>query len=729
MAKKIIISFDSNPTTSDNLQYSVFLNFILVPFQNGETIVNIDYSVIDIQPTLQETIDVTIDYLRTNYIYNKITYQQVGNTIEVFINYDNVSVSFVGNIERELVDVPTESYNLKYFIQYTNKVNDSYYLGIYGRDFAGTPQEVNGSITIDKGSIKDHLDPIRGTGLSIDLEASNTLTFEDLYTDNEQDYKVRLYKNNKQFFVGYLKPDGIFQSFTRNQWIISLDCVDGLGALENLSFVKDNGLRFTGKIKALDIIYYCLKRTGIVLNINTSINIYYEGLTLTDELDILSKIKMNSDRFFKVDDETIMSCEEVLKSVLDVFCACITQQDGEWFIYRPNELYSSAVVNFKRYDLDNNYIGLNLINLNKSVGSQINNFYPHHCSENQTIRIKGGVSAYRLGYKYGYVSGLLPNKSLEHDTDLNYAGWTIVDSTYIVNDPSSVSGIIFKDHPTPALFPAIVSSSVSVDEGDSIYINFNSESFLSDGNYGGKTFYMIIKCGAYYLNYIPGNNQVPIEDFSRAEWTLISNRTLLNVSGNTSINALMPNMPVSGLLSVEIIGFVPVLTSGGTTILKSFDLVPNTNGNQYIGEFHTVSRANKVSSIVKENNTVYNGDNTGSIYLGTIYKEEGVPTSKWYRKNFYESKSLLQIASEEQLRISQKPTKVFYGSFYGYLPYLCLLDIDNINGKFVNIEYSYDTISNITTVKCLELFSAEISDLIYKFTYDYGNTVKPTITS
>ena len=49
--------------------------------------------------------------------------------------------------------------------------------------------------------------------------------------------------------------------------------------------------------------------------------------------------------------------------------------------------------------------------------------------------------------------------------------------------------------------------------------------------------------------------------------------------------------------------------------------------------------------------------------------------------------------------------------------------------KFVNIEYSYDTISNITTVKCLELFSAEISDLIYKFTYDYGNTVKPTITS
>ena len=43
------------------------------------------------------------------------------------------------------------------------------------------------------------------------------------------------------------------------------------------------------------------------------------------------------------------------------------------------------------------------------------------------------------------------------------------------------------------------------------------------------------------------------------------------------------------------------------------------------------------------------------------------------------------------------------------------------------IEYSYDTFSNISTIKSLELFSAEISDLVYKPTFDYGNTVKPTI--
>jgi hypothetical protein len=725
MAKKIIISFSGNPTTSNSLQYSVFLNFVLVPYANGQTVVDIDYSTLPIGVNIQGTIESTIDYLRTNYVYNKISYQQVDNTIEVLINYDDVSTYFTGNIPYSVVYLPTETYNLKYFIQYTNKVNDSYYLGIYGRNFQGSPLEVNGKISLDKGGIKDHLDSIRGTGLSVDLEASNTLNFEDLYSDNEQDYKVRLYKNSKQFFVGYLKPDGIFQSFTREKWVISLDCVDGLGALENLSFVKDNGLRFTGKMKALDIVYYCLKRTGIVLNINTSINIYYDGLTLTDDLDILSKIKMNSDRFFKVDDETIMSCEEVLKSVLDVFCACITQQDGEWFIFRPNELYSNGIVNFKRYDLDNNYIGLNAKNLNKSVGSQINNFYPHHCNGNQMIRIKGGVSAYRLGYKYGYVSGLMPNPSLEHDSSLNYSGWTIQYPNQLVNDPNSTSGLIIKNGNPGAVVNA-QADLIPVLEGDLLTLKLswsNQRTFFT-----GSFVHFRISIGGYYLKYSPANDQVPFEDaIQKSKWeTGLGTWTIyLNESGNLEFP--MPEIPLDGNLSIRIDFTSP---DGGTITLSTLELSPTTNAKSEIGEFHTASRANKISSIVKENNTVYNGDNTGIIYLGAILKEDGLTaTSSWFRKNFFESKPLLRIAAEDQLRISQRPTKTFTGDFYGYIPYLCLLDIDGINDKFMIIEYSYDTIENITTIKCLELFSAEISDLIYKFTYDYGNTVKPTITS
>jgi len=87
------------------------------------------------------------------------------------------------------------------------------------------------------------------------------------------------------------------------------------------------------------------------------------------------------------------------------------------------------------------------------------------------------------------------------------------------------------------------------------------------------------------------------------------------------------------------------------------------------------------------------------------------------------------LAAEEDLRIAQKPIKLFTGDAFGFLPYLSVISINNIDGKFMPIDYSYDTMTNVLKLKLLELYSAEISDLSYKFTLDYGTTVKPTITS
>ena len=43
------------------------------------------------------------------------------------------------------------------------------------------------------------------------------------------------------------------------------------------------------------------------------------------------------------------------------------------------------------------------------------------------------------------------------------------------------------------------------------------------------------------------------------------------------------------------------------------------------------------------------------------------------------------------------------------------------------IEYNYNTKTNVTKIKSLELFSEEIADIDYELTLDYGTTVKPTI--
>jgi hypothetical protein len=192
----------------------------------------------------------------------------------------------------------------------------------------------------------------------------------------------------------------------------------------------------------------------------------------------------------------------------------------------------------------------------------------------------------------------------------------------------------------------------------------------------------------------------------------------------------IPEMPVSGDFKISLYSQKGALDQNSTSILNSINISPTNDVKPEVGEFHTVTRATKVSSIVKENRSVSNGDNAGIIYLGAIFKEDQItPTSKWFRNGKFESYPLLQIAAEEELRIGQKPLKMFRGSVFGYIPYLSLIDINNIQGKFSPIEYSYDTASNISTFKLLELFSAEVSDIIYKFTLDYGTTVKPTIIS
>jgi len=740
MAKRVILTFTDNPIIGVGFNIGITVNSLNVVYGLGQTYMSLEYDVADtiptkiqVQATLSQTIDKTLSFLTAYWVADFVSYKRVNDTVEILVNADDVGIGIGGsnaNITVLVQDVlESENLNLRYFFQYTNTVGDSFLCQIYKKQYVGEQIEISGTATLEKGSVKDHLDSIRGTGLSLQLEATESLTLDDLYTDNEQEFTVKFYKNNVILFRGFLKPDGVFQSFVRDTWMLSLDCVDGLGALSNLSFVKDNGLRFVGKMKASDIVYYCLKRTGILLPINTSINTLYDGLIPSDNLDILTKINMNADRFFKSDsqgtgDGTLMSCEEVLKSVLDVFCACITQENGEWYIYKPNEFYVNHYVLFRRYDINNVYIGNVTVNMNKSIGSQIDNYYPHHCSGNQKIEIKGGVSAFRLGYKYGFVEGLLLNSSFKREST-DFLNWTENSLVGWINNPSTTNG--FLHNPLSRISTSrtlmLTSELSEISETDlvNIKISYNAQT----GGFNPAYLVFRVRIGTYYLK-------------KDGSWTTSPTFIIIKVEqtgsrANFDYTISAQETPISGDIYAEIYrsevesyfyAYYPIE-------ITDFNIIPNLAGlGGVVGEFHTVSRIEKVSSIVKENKTVYNGDNAGVIYLGAIFKDdETTPTSTWSRRGSFESYAILRIAAEEELRINQKPLKLFSGSTFGYVPYLSIISINNISGKFMAIDYSYDTAKNITTFKLLELYSEEIQDILYKFALDYGNSVKPTITS
>lgn len=736
---QVKLNFTGQPTINETISYGLFVDGSGIVYNNGLNYLNVHYvdsadpivppDEIPLGATKSETIDNTLSFLDAFWGHPNIVYTRDADNIYSTLITDvypgnsysdspniNVSISFttVGN-----GFVPVY---LRYFFEYANIVNDVYRCEIYTKTQFLPTTEIHGRVAIEKGATKDHLDPIKGTGLSIELEATVDVSLEDLYTEDEHQFTVRLYKNNKIIFKGFLKPDGVFQSYTRDVWKLSLTCVDGLGSLDNLSFVKENGLRFFGKMKAIDIVYNCLRRTGVFLNINTAINTVYNGLTVTSDLDILNKIYLDSNRFFKNDgqttgDGTFMSCGEVLISVLDLFCACITQENGEWYIYKPNELSHNRNVIFKRYSTSNVYLGNTTKKLDKKIGSQIDNFYPHHCGGNQQIEIRGGISAFRISYKYSFAKGLLSNGDLSHDGNLNYAGWTIdpTNEPLLINDPLDATGFKFKPVTNTTTLIA-TSNPISLFAGTTLDFNFSVK-------YNGNTQFMFyVKAGAYYLK-------------SSGEWTTTPTKLILPVvpnsfdTGTTSRITHSQPLPADSTVIVEV--FVPLEASINKATLaevRSIDIVNTFQGDNVIGEFHTVTRKNRVSSLVKDNKTIFNGDNPSIVYLGAIYKEDSITvTDLWTRIGYVELKPILRISAEDELRMCQKPAKLFSGGFYGYYPFMSVVEINKIEGEFMPIEYSYDTFSNIGTHKLLQLYGDEVPDIDYKLTYDFGNVVKPTI--
>lgn len=736
--RKILIDFTANPTLGNAFSYDITIDSVAFSYPNGYDTLNLEYvsgsdvanTSIGRKATLTETIDATLNFLVTYYASYFISYSRLENSIEVIINIEDAVITYPDDANENILISdeaysPDVNYKLKYVVDWADTENVDYSVRIYQKAYTGSSTEVSGYATLQYGSVEDNLEPIRGNGLNLFLNASNDLTLEDLYTEDENSFSVKMYRKNKLLFDGYLKPDGVYQSFVQDQWILSLSCVDGLGLLKDLAFVQSNGLHWIGKQKAIDVVYNCLKRTGLEMNINTSVNIYYEGLTPSDTLDPLNEVYVSVDRFVKDDNDTIMDCNEVLTSILNLFNAVICQMDGEWFIYRPSEIFENNIVKFRQYSqTDNSYVKLNTKNLAFNLGSQIDNYYPHHAGGNQQIEIKGSISATRINYKFGFLKSLNSNPNLTH-TGYTYPGWTVINEPYVILDPTDNEGLIsapvISSGLSTPVFPIMYSDDVDLNAGNTVSIILR----------GRLTNTSVAAQAKFRVTLTEGSGAISYLKFD-GTWTATDTSIILGLNPNFDVTIQSLALPADGAVSMTI--YQALQTSSGSTLYEvtyadiQNNATVSTSGS--VGEFHSAQRQNRPSSISTETKTIFNGDSPSLIYEGAIWKADTeTPTSLWFRKDKTESKAILQIAVEDILRVHQRPQKIFTGDIYGYLPYLSIISINNLEGKFLPLEWSFDASRNTTSVKLLQLFGEELNDINYNLTLDYGNTTKVTITS
>lgn len=655
---------------------------------------------------------------------------------------------------------------LKYRIEYYNISNDFIQIDIEQDGFSGEFKNVKGKATLKMGSQESIYSPIRGMGMQLELEADRNLDFTDLYSDKETDFKVYMRRNDIVVFVGFVKPDGIWSDFVRDNWLISLECIDGLGVLKNLRFVRENGVIFSGLMSEESIIHECLKRTSLNLPINVRIMLEAKGQSVENK-SILSKIRLNTQRFYKDsedDDREIMDCEEILRSILEKYNAVIQQHNGEWFIFRSLDIFNANANQIKstffRYN-DGKYIGTKDIDIQNVLGSNINSFFPHHANENQRIEIKGAVSAFRVKFDYGLLRNLVDNPTFLPGDNGVPAEWFSVNNRW---EYMSSGGLQWNPTREQSLngtwnssfYELTPKKTIIVEEGDSFKVKMN---MITSGWLSYFPMEMSLLTSDNNILYLVDNEWVP--EFGHTRIGDYTQRTVYcaTPSGNQQEEQMRGTgleqdfvletepVPADGRIVIKIfrpILFQPTVTFPCAQIngmhlrypedtfakLYSFEVEPSDVAKEREGEIHTAYLIPARSSGVEEPLDVFNGDMETDVYSGVMKLRDGKNTTFWSNQASNENKELLQIMVMDRIKMQNKPQKVFSGGVFGYLPSLSIISIDGLQGKFLPTEFNWDTKNDLCNFVLSEFFHTDDlddSDVLYEKKYKRGKVIKPTI--
>lgn len=620
-------------------------------------------------------------------------------------------------------------YKLKYYIQ-----RDTYRCNIYQNVLESvvlTPIEINGTVDLSYQDRSDLMQPIVSKNIKLKLECSLERDLSDLYTEDEKTFKVEIIKNEKKEFIGFMLPDSIWEDFVSDKWTMDITASDGLASLKNISFSNENGLNFFGRMTALNIFNICLNKTGLELPINVLCYIeYFEWAGYS----ILSSIYLSTERYFQNgngSDSEPMDCESVMKSILQIFNACVVQHQGEWFIYRSLDIRSKNIVT--RY-INGIYDQNVLKEFGHIIGSHINNFEIFHCSGNQKKSIAASVQAYQVSYIYGNSRNILANGGLilEGLAGINIPGWSVFTAPDGLVDRGVRQGYGYGLRSAvrpfgsdPNTWPLMLSlnQSLTLKGGASMVVNFK---FRNDGfnsiyfpfavgvSNGTSTVWFDKDTGTwgnFKVNLI--RNAVPYGPLQNNQFTGALDATFemevtVPFDGNLVVQVHRDGHGAGGLMGVH-----GISVSASDKNIKSMD--------------YTGTRTLKKSTAVKPNVTVYNGDSNSDLFVGTIYKSDSdTGTEGWNRyyyieqagqlnkENFPEFKEILDINAEDNLRISRRAMTTFEGDFKGFIPYLTFFNIDGlkdqydfqtINKKFQFLKYSYSFDNDIT-----KMYAREYSD-------------------
>lgn len=192
------------------------------------------------------------------------------------------------------------------------------------------------------------LDPILGSGATLNLISETIFQFENLHTDNMQEYLVKFYRNGVLYWMGWLDAELYEENLASYPpYPVEFTAAD-FNILERLKFIDSSGKKHVGINTLLVSLKICLEKLALPFNyLYIGCSTTADGIVLENSETILHKLYIQSSNFYDEDNDP-MTCKEVVESILEPFGLMMVQRDASIYIFDYNTVMLG--LDMKKYD-------------------------------------------------------------------------------------------------------------------------------------------------------------------------------------------------------------------------------------------------------------------------------------------------------------------------------------------------------------------------------------------
>lgn len=301
-------------------------------------------------------------------------------------------------------------YAAQYRLQYYDRLGYSTRVEIRKLDYEGSvTDDVCGTGEPFELMMRGENDPnkfrvIFGGEAVLNLLSTTNFEWSFVFTNNPKELQMVYLKDFGSGYeiqwTGFILPHQYSEPYIAPKYPVSITAVDNLHQLDRLFLADGSGLRFNGTIKAIELIAFCLKKTGLIMNIRCACNIYASGMNSTDTDDPLDQAYVDFDVYYLAENEPTLMF--VIQKTLDAFGARIVQWQNRWNIIRVEELRSEF--DYREFDEDGVY----------SSNGSFDPIATSDCTSikwlaTPTLQILPGYGAVKISYSLGLLENILRN--------------------------------------------------------------------------------------------------------------------------------------------------------------------------------------------------------------------------------------------------------------------------------------------------------------------------------